>query len=75
MATGSRNTGAPALSSSQLEEVLKAVKDGMRNEVASLKRELADAREAADERLLKKLKLEKAPSFRKKTYEKQTVSF
>ena len=71
MATGSRNTGAPALSSSQLEEVLKAVKDGMRDEVASLKRELADDREAADERLLKKLKLEKAPSFKKKTHEKQ----
>ena len=43
----------------------------MRDEVASLKRELASDREASDERLLKKLKLEKAPSFKKKTHEKQ----
>ena len=61
MATGSRNTGTSALSSSQLEEVLRAVKDGMRDEVASLKQELANDREVADEHLLKKLKLEKAP--------------
>ena len=61
MATRSQNTGTPALSSSQLKEVLKAVKDGMRNEVASLKRELADDREAANEHILKKLKLERAP--------------
>ena len=39
--------------------------------MASLKRELASDREAADERLIKKLKLEKPPSFKKKTHEKQ----
>jgi uncharacterized protein YeaO (DUF488 family) len=71
MATGSRSTGTPALSSVQLEEVLKNVKDGMLDEVASLKRELAGDREAADECLLKKRKLEKAPSFKKKMHEKQ----
>ena len=68
MATGSSSTG---LSAAQLQEVLKTVKEGMRDEVASLKRELVSDREAADERLLKKLKLEKAPSFKKKTHEKQ----
>ena len=47
------------------------VKDGIRDEVASLKRELANDREAADERLLKKLKLEMAPSFKKKRHKKQ----
>ena len=50
MATGSSSTG---LSTVQLQEVLKTVKEGMR--------ELASDREAADERLLKKLELEKAP--------------
>ena len=51
---------------------MKTVKEGVRDEVASLKRELASDREAADERLIKKLKLEKpGPSFKKKTHEKQ----
>ena len=59
------------LSASQLQEVLKTVKEGVRDKVASLKRELASDREAADKRLIKKLKLEKPPSFRKKTHEKQ----
>ena len=71
MATGSHSTGTPSLSSVQLEEVLKAVKDGMHDEVASLKWKLAGDREVADEHLLKKLKLEKAASFKKKTHEKQ----
>ena len=39
--------------------------------MASLKRELASDREVADDRLLKRLKMEKAPSFKKKTHEKQ----
>ena len=67
MATGS---GA-ALNAEQLAEVLRTVKDGMREELSSLKRELAGDREAADDRLLKKLKLEKAPAFKKKAHEKQ----
>ena len=64
-------TGNPTgLSADQLQEVLKTVKDGLRDEVALLKRELASDREVADDRLLKRLKMEKAPSF-KKTHEKQ----
>ena len=39
--------------------------------MTSLKRELAGDREAADNWLLKKLKLEKAPTFKKKAHEKQ----
>jgi hypothetical protein len=50
---------------------MQAVKEGMRDEISSLKRELASDREAADERLVKKLKLEKAPTFKRKTHEKQ----
>ena len=58
--------GGCGLSADQLQEVLKAVKEGMCDEVASLKRELASNREASDECLLKKLKLEKAPSFKRR---------
>ena len=36
-----------------------------------MKHELASDREVADDRLLKRLKMEKAPSFKKKTHEKQ----
>ena len=68
MATGNRHG---SLSADQLAAVMQAVKEGMRDEISSLKRELASDREAADERLVKKLKLEKAPTFKKKTHEKQ----
>ena len=37
----------------------------------SMKRELAEEREAANERLVKQIRLEKAPSFKKKGHEKQ----
>ena len=50
----SSSSGAPALCADQLVEVLRAVKDRMREEMSLLKRELAGDREAADERLLKK---------------------
>lgn len=53
---------AASLSAGQLAEVLRTVKDGMRDEMSKLKRELVGDREAADERLLKKMKLEKAPT-------------
>ena len=62
---------AASLSAEQLAEVLRTVKDGMRDEMSKLKRELAEDREAADERLLNKMKLEKAPTFKKKAHEKQ----
>ena len=39
--------------------------------MVTLKRELSAERETADEKLVKKLKLEKAPTFRKKGHEKQ----
>ena len=67
MATGSET---PTLSADQLEEVLKTVKEGMRNEVALLKWEFASDREAANEHLLKKLKLEKVPLSKKKIHQK-----
>ena len=59
------------MSSEQLAEVLRTVKDGMREEISAFKRELSQERDATDEQLLKKMRLEKAPSFRKKTHKKQ----
>ena len=59
------------LSASQLQDVLKTIKEGVHDEVASLKCKLASNREAADEHLIKKLKLKKSPSFKKKTHKKQ----
>ena len=72
MSTSSSGSGKrAALSAEQLADVVRAVKDGLHEEVRTLKRELADEREATDDRLLKKMKLEKAPTFKKKTHEKQ----
>ena len=60
-----------ALSAEQLAEVVRAVKDGLHGEMDTLKWKLSDDWEAADDRLLKKMKLEKAPTFKKKTHEKK----
>ena len=43
----------------------------MESKVSNLKRELAEEQEAAHERLAKRMKLDKAPIFKKKAHEKQ----
>ena len=52
-------SGAPpaasALTADQLSQVLGAVKDCMKDEMQSLKRELSQEREVADDRLVKKV--------------------
>ena len=79
MATGRTEAGEPSdrpadgVTAEQLAQLLGAVKDGMREELSSLKRELTSDRQAADDRLLKELKLEKVPAFKKKVHEKQFV--
>ena len=62
---------APALTADQLSQVLGAVKDCMKDEMQSLKRELSQEREVADDRLVKKIRLEKGPTFKMKAHEKQ----
>lgn len=47
------------------------MRQGIRDEMLSMKRELSTEREAADEKLVKRLKLEKAPVFKKKGNERQ----
>ena len=43
----------------------------MESKVSNLKRELAEEQEAAHERLAKRMKLDRAPIFKKKAHEKQ----
>ena len=62
---------APALSAGQLSQVLTSVKDCLRDEMQSLKRELSQERETAEDRLVKRMRMEKGPSFKKKSHEKQ----
>ena len=69
-ASGS-GAAAPALSADQLSQVLTSVKDCLRDEMQSLKRELSQEREAADDRLVKRMRMEKGPTFKKKSHEKQ----
>ena len=78
MATGDTEAGEPSgrpaigVMAEQLAQILGAVKDGMQEELSSLKQELTSDRQA-DDCLLKKLKLEKVPTFKKKAHEKQFV--
>ena len=72
MATGN---GAPpsssGISDAQMATLMVAMQQGMKDELAVMKRELSTEREAANEKLVKKIKLEKIPSFGKKGHEKQ----
>ena len=65
------STAAPALTPDQLSQVLSSVKDCLHDEMQSLKRELSQEREVADDRLVKRMRLEKGPTFKKKSHEKQ----
>ena len=69
--TMSTQSSTSALTPSQLTEVLGAVKDCMWEEMQSFKRELLQEKSDADYRLPKKPRLEKGPSFKKKSHEKQ----
>ena len=72
MATGggsASSSQSSALSSEQLQLVVAAVKEGMKEELSSLKRELVGEREQSGNRLLKKLRLEKLLTFSKKSHE------
>ena len=52
------------------EKLFSAI-SAMEGKVLNLKRELAEEQEAANERLAKRMKLDKAPTFKKKAHEKQ----
>ena len=50
---------------------MATMRQGMKDELTVMKQELSAEREVADKKLMKKIKLEKGPSFRKKGQEKQ----
>ena len=50
---------------------LMEMMSGLQKQMSSMKRELSDEREASNERLVKRIKLDKAPVFKKKSNEKQ----
>ena len=59
--TGERETSGWGISATQLEALMASMHQGIKDEMVSLKRELSAEREASDEKLVKKLKLEKVP--------------
>lgn len=62
--------------SSQFAQLLSAIQKVEANvdaKLSHMKRELMDERESADERLVKKIRMDSKPSFRKKSHEKQYV--
>ena len=69
MATGGPSTSG--LTETQLASLMTAMRQGIKDEMVTLKRDLSNEREAADDKLLKKIKLEKAPTFKKKGHERQ----
>ena len=64
MATGSTSNEA-------LLAAIRGLEDRMNERMTSMKKELTQEREQADERLVKRMKLEKAPTFKKKSHEVQ----
>ena len=60
------------ITDTQLDSIMSTIRQGLKEELSAMKRELSAEREAADEKLVKKLKLEKAPVFRKKGHESST---
>ena len=61
------------ISDAQLDFMMTTICQGLKEELSAMKREFSAEREAADEKLVKKLKLEKAPVFCKKGHEKQYI--
>ena len=62
--SGSEDEAAP-VTKAEFGRLLTAI-PGIQDQMQSMKRELAEDREAANERLVKRIRLEKAPSFKKK---------
>ena len=67
--SGSEDEAAP-VTKAEFGRLLTAIA-GIQDQMQSMKRELVEDREAANERLVKRIRLEKAPLFKKKGHEKQ----
>ena len=69
--SGSSSSASAGVSADQFSALMAALREGIKDKMVTLKRELSAEREVADEKLVKKLKLDKAPVFRKKGHERQ----
>lgn len=63
-------SGAAAVTQAQFDQLMSAM-NNVQSQMVQMKRELSDDREAADERLIKKMRLDKGLQFKKKSNEKQ----
>ena len=54
----------------KIEKLLEAV-GNLKGELTSMKRTMSEEREAAEDRIMKKIKLDSKPTFKKKSHEKQ----
>jgi len=66
----SEEEGDVSVTRADLEKLISAI-SAIEGKVLNLTRELAEEREAANERLAKRMKLDKAPTFKKKAHDKQ----
>ena len=64
-------SGSSGITAAQLHELMSSMRQGIKDEMISMKREMSAEREAADDKLLKQIKLDKAPVFRKKGNERR----
>ena len=73
MATPTGKAEGPS-TSSQFEQLLSAIRSVEANvdaKLSSIRKEMRDERETADERLVKKIRLDSKPTFKKRGHEKQ----
>ena len=63
MATGSQTGEGSGITDAQLDSMMSTKRQGLKEELSAMKQELSAEREAADNKLVKKLKLEKALVF------------
>ena len=66
----SEGSEASGVSKAEFDRLLDMM-TGLQDQMSSMKRELSEEREVSNERLVKRIKLDKAPVFKKKSNEKQ----
>ena len=64
-------TRAAATSNEELLTAIKNLESRMNERITTMKRDLTQEREQADERLVKRMKMEKTPTFKRKSHEVQ----
>ena len=71
MAQGSNDSDASTSQFALIMDAIKKVEASVDSKLSNIKRELTEERESADDRLVKKLRLDGKTTFKKKSHEKQ----